>query len=133
MRHIPLLVVPWILYNVFAFFLFEEYEGDFRAAAMFRVDLVSGATFELTVGAAIVLLALLLLGIEVVKATRLGSASIADHILATVLFVVFLLEFLLIPQAATSTFVILMGIALVDLVCGFAVSLRTATRDIMVE
>jgi hypothetical protein len=35
-----------------------------------------------------------------------------------VLFVVFLLEFLLVPEAATSTFVVLMGIALVDLVCG---------------
>jgi hypothetical protein len=47
-----------------------------------------------------------------------------------VLFVAFLVEFLLVPQAATGTFVILTAIALVDLVCGFAVSIRTATRDI---
>jgi hypothetical protein len=67
-----------------------------------------------------------------VKATRVGSSSIVDHVLATALFVVFLLEFILIRQAATSTFLVLMGIALVDLVCGFAVSIRSATRDVSV-
>lgn len=133
MRHLPLLVVPFLLYNVFAFLIFEDFEGEFREATLFTLPLVSGATFALTVSAAIILLALLLLGLEVVKATRVGSASIADHVMATVLFVLFLVEFLLVPQAATSTFFVLMAIALVDLVCGFAVSLRAATRDIMVE
>lgn len=133
MRHLPLLVVPFLLYNVFAFLIFEDFEGEFREATLFTLPLVSGAAFALTVSAAIILLALLLLGLEVVKATRVGSASIADHVMATVLFVLFLVEFLLVPQAATSTFFVLMAIALVDLVCGFAVSLRAATRDIMVE
>lgn len=133
MRHVPLLVVPLLLYNAFAFLIFEDFESDFREATLFSLPLVSGATFVFTVSAAIILLALLLLGLEVVKATRIGSASITDHVMATVLFVVFLLEFLLVPQAATSTFLVLMAIALVDLVCGFAVSLRTATRDIVME
>jgi hypothetical protein len=133
MRHFPLLVVPLLLYNAFAFLIFEEYEGDFREAVLLEVPLVSGTTFELTVSASIILLALLLLGLEVVKATRVGSASISDHVLATALFVIFLVEFLLVPEAATSTFLVLMAIALVDLICGFAVSIRSATRDIMVE
>jgi hypothetical protein len=133
MRHFPLLLIPLLLYNAFAFLIFEEYEGDFREATLFGMPLVSGATFQLTVSAAVILLALLLLGLEVVKATRVGSASVTDHVLATALFIVFLLEFLIIPEAATSTFFILMAIALVDLVCGFAVSIRSATRDIMVE
>jgi hypothetical protein len=133
MRHIPLLIVPWLLYNAFAFLIFEDQASDFREATLFSMPLVSGATFELTVSATIIILALLLLGLEVVKATRVGSASISDHVMATVIFVIFLVEFLLVPQAATSTFLILMAIALVDLICGFAVSIRSATRDIMVE
>ena len=130
MRYVPLLVIPLLLYNAFAFLIFEDPASDFRDAVMFSVTMPSGALFTLTVGATIILMALLLLGLEVVKATRIGSSSIVDHVLATVLFIVFGLEFLLVPAAATSTFAVLMGIALVDLICGFAVSLKSATRDV---
>jgi hypothetical protein len=131
MRYIPLLAIPFLLYNAFAFLIFAGHGGEFAAATMFRnVPMVSGATFSLSVGATIVLMALLLLAVEVVKATHIGANSVVDHVLATVLFVIFLVEFLLVPQAATDTFLVLMAIALVDLVCGFAVSLRSAARDV---
>ena len=133
MRHVPLLLIPFLLYNAFAFVIFEDYEGDFREAALFGLPLPSGAAFQLTVSATIIIMALFLLGFEVVKATRIASGAVSDHVLATAVFVVFLLEFLLIRQAATATFVILLAIALVDLVCGFAVSIRSATRDVSIE
>jgi hypothetical protein len=133
MRHVPLLVIPFLLYNGLAFLVFAEVQTDFRDAAVGGLTMASGAIFTLSVGSSIVLLALLLLAIEVVKAARIGRGSITDHVLATVLFVAFLVEFLLVPQAATGTFVLLMAIGLVDLVCGFAVSIRTATRDITFE
>ncbi len=130
MRYVPLLVIPLLLYNAFAFLIFEDATADFREALMFSLTMPSGAAFTLSVSATIVLLALLLLGVEVVKATRIGSSSVVDHVLATVVFIVFLVEFLLVPEAATSTFLILTAIALIDLVCGFAVSLKSATRDV---
>lgn len=133
MRYVPLLLIPFLLYNAFAFLIFGDYEADFRSAVMFALPLPSGATLTLTVSATIVIMALICLGVEVVKATRIGGASMADHILAVALFVVFLLELLLVPQAATSTFLVLMAIALVDLVCGFAVALKSATRDVTFE
>ena len=130
MRFIPLLVVPLLLYNAFAFLIFESYEADFREAVMFSFALPSGANFTLTVSATVLLLALVLLAFEIIKAARVGATSIVDHLLATVLFIIYLLEFLLVPEAATSTFVVLMAIALIDLACGFAVSLKSATRDV---
>jgi hypothetical protein len=130
MRYVPLLVVPLLLYDVFAFLIFANYEDDFREAVLLHLPIVSGASFALTVSAAIIILAILLFGVEVVKATRVGTASVIDHMLATLLFIAYLLEFLLLPQAATSTFLILTVVALVDLLCGFAVSLKSATRDI---
>jgi hypothetical protein len=133
MRYVPLLIVPFLLYNAFAFLIFTDYEVDFREAAMLSVTMPSGTIFTLTVATTILLLALLLLGVEVVKAARIGAGSIVDHVFATVLFVAFLVEFLLVPQAATGTFVVLTAIALVDLICGFAVSLRSAARDITLE
>jgi hypothetical protein len=133
MRYLPLLIVPFLLYNAFAFLIFKDYAHDFPVAELWRVVLPSGETFSLTVSTTIVLLAVLLLGIEVVKAARIGAGSIVDHIFATILLIAFVVEFLLVPQAATGTFVVLAGIALIDLICGFAVSIRSASRDISIE
>jgi hypothetical protein len=130
MRYVPLLIVPFLLYNAFAFLVFSNAEGDFREATMFSVQLISGATLSLTVGATVIILAVLLLGVEVVKATRIGNASVVDHVFATLLFIAALIEFLLVREAATSTFVVLMTIALIDLICGFAISLKSASRDV---
>ena len=132
MHNVPLLVVPFLLYNAFAFLIFDDPAAGFAQAALFTVPMVSGTTFTLTVSATIVMMALFLLVFEILKSTRVGRGAIADHVLATVLFVVALIEFLLVPEAATSTFLILMAINVVDLVCGFAVSLRSATRDVTI-
>jgi hypothetical protein len=135
MRYVPLLLVPFLLYNAFAFLIFPDgnYDAEFREAYLLSVKMPSGATFTLTVATSVILLALVLLGAEVVKAARVGAGSIIDHLLATALFAVCLVEFLLMQQAATGTFLMLTVIALIDLVCGFAVSIRTATRDISLE
>jgi hypothetical protein len=42
-------------------------------------------------------------------------------------------EFMIVPRAATSTFLLLVVIAFVDVVGGFSVSIRAAQRDIGVE
>ena len=49
---------------------------------------------------------------------------------STALFVVFLVEFLLLAPAASSTFFILMAMALVDVVAGFTISITGAGRDV---
>jgi len=130
MRYVPLLLIPFILYNAFAFLIFADYQTDFREAYLFSFTLPSGATFVLTVSTTILLLALALAAVEVVKAARIGAGSIIDHVFATALFVIALLEFLFVKQAATGTFLVLTVIALADLVTGFAVSIRTASRDL---
>jgi hypothetical protein len=56
-----------------------------------------------------------------------------DHILAMALFIGMLVEFLLVKQAGTSTFFLLMTIALVDVLAGFIVGMRSSQRQIEVE
>lgn len=133
MAYIPLLIVPLILYNAFAFAIFQDWQVGFADAILFTVPMVSGASFSLTVSAAIVLMALVLLFFEILKSTRIGAASIVDHSMATFILLVYVLEFFLVAKAATSTFLVLTAIALIDLLCGFAVSLKSATRDISVN
>ena len=46
---------------------------------------------------------------------------------------ILLVEFLLVKQAATGTFFLLLVISFVDVLGGFAVTLRTAQRDLTIE
>ena len=51
--------------------------------------------------------------------------SVMDHMLAMALFIGMLVEFLLVKQAGTSTFFLLMIIALVDVLAGFIIGMRS--------
>jgi hypothetical protein len=53
-------------------------------------------------------------------------------LLSTFVFIAFLIEFLLVQAAANSVFFILMAITFVDVIAGFSVSIRSATRDVSV-
>jgi hypothetical protein len=50
--------------------------------------------------------------------------------LSLFVFVAFLVEFLLVQGAATSLFFTLMLIALVDVLAGFSVTIRSSGRDV---
>jgi hypothetical protein len=77
--------------------------------------------------------AILLLAVEIMKATRMGMRTIVDHVLAMALFIVMLIEFLLVRQAGTSTFFLLTMISLVDVLVGFIVSIRSSQRQVQID
>jgi len=126
---IPLLSLPLIIYNLVAFDIVGNKENGWASPVM-SVDMVSGAVWTMSVGDLLVVLALVFLFIEVIKSTKVGNASILDHMLSTFVFIAYLVEFLLVPAAATSLFFTCMAMSLVDLVAGFSVSIRSASRDV---
>nr|WP_306268311.1 hypothetical protein [Pararhizobium sp. IMCC3301] len=128
----PLMLVPLVVYNLFAFDLLANYMSARWDAVLFSPTMISGAVFAFTLSDLFIVSALLLLCIEVLKATRIGNLSIVDHMLSMVVFIAFLVEFLLVREAATTLFFILMVITLIDVVAGFAISIRSATRDVAV-
>ena len=125
----PLLVVPFAIYNMIAFLT----PGLGWTSQIASIHLISGQDWLLTPEDILLALSIVLLGIEVVKATRMGIRGILDHVLSMILFIVMLVEFLLVQRAGTSTFFILMVISLVDVLAGFIITARTAQRDIQVE
>lgn len=129
LAHVPLMIVPLALYNLGLAGLFGDIADPWQAE-LFSLTMLSGGTWTLSLADLLVLVALLLLFAEVLKATRTSNASVLDHLLSTLVFVAFLVEFLLVQRAASSLFFILMAIALVDVLAGFAVSLRAASRDV---
>jgi hypothetical protein len=129
---IPLLILPFALYNLAMTGLFGTGGNAVLDSEVLSVNMLSGATWTLAFGDLIILIALALLFVEILKATRPGSRALLDHMLSMVLFVVALVEFLLVQGAATQIFFILMTIVFIDVVAGFAVSIRTASRDLSI-
>jgi hypothetical protein len=125
----PLLVIPFAIYNMIALLM----PGVSWNENVTSVQLISGADWSVTAEDLLITLAILLLPLEILKSTRIGIRSIVDHILSMALFVAMLIEFLLVKVAGTSTFFILMMIAVVDVIGGFTVTLRTAQRDMTIE
>ena len=66
------------------------------------------------------------------KSARMTRRTIVDHLLSMVLFIGMLVEFLMVTQAASSTFFLLLIISFVDVAGGFAISMRAAQRDVSV-
>jgi energy-coupling factor transporter transmembrane protein EcfT len=124
----PLLIIPFVLYNMIAFLLSLEF-----STPLFNVPVLSERSASVNTGEALVILAVLLLYLEILKATRLSSKPIMDHVLSMILFLGMAIEFIAVRQAATSTFLILVTLAFVDVIGGFTISLRTAQRSVTVE
>jgi len=127
---IPLLIIPLAIYNMIAFLT----PGVGWTDKIATISMMSGANWVITAEDALITLAVLLLCVEIFKATRISSSrGIVDHLLSMLLFIAILVEFLLVQQAATSTFFLLMMISLVDVIGGFAITARTARRDVAIE
>jgi hypothetical protein len=124
----PLLLIPFALYNMVAFLLNMTFDER-----LFSVPLLSGAHIALTMGDVLVILGVLLIYLEVLKATRLAGKAVVDHVLSFTLFIVMAAELIALERAATATFLILTVLCLVDVVAGVTVSMRTAQRDAAIE
>lgn len=125
---IPLLVIPFILYNVGL--ATAPAGADVWANELFSVPMMSGGVWRMTWADGLIAIALVLLFVEIMKSTRTSNRSIIDHVLSLFVFVAFLVEFLLVGGAAHSLFFTLMMIALVDVLAGFSVTIRSSGRDV---
>ncbi len=125
----PLLIIPFVLYNILALTLMGWNPAGW-STQLFTIPMVSNVTWSLTWSDVLLVVGLICLFFEVIKSTNTGRNSVIEHMASTALFVVFLIEFLLFAPAASSTFFILMVMALVDVVAGFTISITGAGRDV---
>jgi len=116
-----------IAYNAITFATDMKFD-----AVIFEAGMLSGNIWVFTLGDLILAGTLMLLFIEILKATRTGGNSLVDHALSTVVFIICLIEFLVVPEAATSLFFFITIVALIDVIAGFSVTIRAARRDFAV-
>jgi hypothetical protein len=131
-RALPLLVVPLILYNIVAVFSGGGPATGPLSATLFRLPMLSGATWTFTWGDLLILVTLLVLFAELVKATYTSTISLVDHGLSMLVFVACLVEFLVVGTAATSVFFFIMAASMIDVVAGFTIGIRVARRDLTI-
>lgn len=124
----PLLIIPFAIYNMIAFLL----PGIGWSQEIIRVPLMSGADWSCTPSELLVAFAAIVLWFEILKAMRINSRSIIDHLLSTLLFLGMTAEFLLVKEAASGTFFLLLVISFVDVVGGFTM-IRIAPRPVIVD
>ena len=125
----PLLLIPFAIYNIIAFLM----PGVAWSSVVSTVHMMSGVDWTMTTSDVLVALSILLLCGEVMKSSRISRRTIIDHALSLILFLGMLIEFILVKQAATATFFLLLVVGFIDVLGGFAFTLRSAQRDLTVE
>lgn len=131
LRSFPLLLLGIAFYNVLAAIHgFDPAATDHLLAYHVPVKMFSGETWQFSGGDLVVIIGLLLLFVEVVKATRTTAVEVLNHGLSMLTFIVALVEFIVLPAFATSPFFFLVTMTVFDVVAGFTISIVAAKRDL---
>src|SRR5437762_12328918 len=116
----PLLLLPLAIYNIIAFLMPDVRFGE----PLFKLALMSGTEWPVTLSDVLLAVGILLLLLEVVKGARPGAKYLTDHLLSLIVFGAAAAEFVLWPKFGTSTYFLLTALALVDFLSGLALRRR---------
>jgi hypothetical protein len=92
----PLMIVPLVLYNLAMLGLMGAGGIASLNDVILALAMLSGATWTLQLGDLFIVVALITLFFEILKATRNGSGSLLNHMLSMLVFIAYLVEFLLV-------------------------------------
>jgi hypothetical protein len=127
----PLLIIPLAIYNMVVFLMPGVPWTDKVPGTAVRLP--SQAEWAVTYGDVLIFIALFLLFVEVLKASRAAGKPVLDHLLSVAVFVAMIAELLLVDRAATSTFAVITAISLVEVAAGTVLPRRVARRPRGIE
>src|SRR6266567_6040851 len=116
----PLLLIPLAIYNIIVLLM----PGVSFADPLVRLTLVSGTEWSVTLSDLLLALGILMLLLEVFKGARPGAKYLTDHLLSLILFGAAAAEFVLWPKFGTSTYFLLVLLAMADFLSGLALRKR---------
>jgi hypothetical protein len=133
-RLFPLLIIPLIIYNLIALgggtFMHHDVQDMLSYSHSLNIKMFSGDVWKFSFGDFLILLSLVLLFVEVVKATRTTAREIINHGLSMLTFVVALIEFITLKGFASTPFFFIMFMTLFDVVAGYTISIVAAEHDL---
>ena len=126
LRAFPVIGIPIIIYNILLLF-----PGSLNAD-LFSLPLLS-TSMPVTVGVLLTLIGIFALFVEVLTSVSTTTTSIWNHGFSVVILVICAAEFLAISGCGTPTFLYLSLFQAVDVLAGFAISIRAAQRDLNLD
>src|SRR3984957_312506 len=120
----PLLLIPLAIYNILVLLM----PGVSLADPLFKLTLMSGSDWPVTLSDILLALGILMLLLEVIKGARPGAKYLTDHLLSLVVFGGAAAEFLMWPKFASSTYFLLTLLAMTDFLTGIALRTRRSAQ-----
>jgi hypothetical protein len=125
----PLLLIPLAVYNIIAFLMPSVSFSD----VLFKVPMVTGELWSVTLADLLIALGVVLLLLEVVKGARPGAKFLMDHLLSLIIFGAAAAEFVMWPKFGNSTFFLLVLLSMADFLGGIAQRTRRRVTYIAAE
>lgn len=125
----PLLLIPLAVYNIIAFLMPSVSFSD----VLFKVPMITGETWSVTLADLLLALGVVLLLLEVVKGARPGAKFLMDHLLSLILFGAAAAEFVMWPKFGNSTYFLLVLLAMADFLGGIAQRARRRIAYVAAE
>lgn len=132
-RAIPLLLLPALVYTLFALPLGAEGIRLALDRPAFAITMVSHTDWVVTRGHLLTMFAIICLFLEILKSTTPSNSAMIENSLAVLLFTLMLVGFLLLPPYATSEFFLIMMMTALDFMAGAVVMVFTARRTVAYE
>lgn len=125
----PLLLIPLAVYNIIAFLMPSVSFSD----VLFKVPMITGETWPVTLADLLLALGVLLLLLEVVKGARPGAKFLMDHLLSLIIFGAAAAEFVMWPKFGNSSYFLLVLLAMADFLGGIAQRARRRIAYVAAE
>ncbi len=125
----PLLLIPLAVYNIIAFLMPSVSFAD----VLFKVPMITGESWPVTLSDLLLALGIFLLLLEVVKGARPGAKFLMDHLLSLILFGAAAAEFVMWPKFGNSTYFLLVLLAMADFLGGIAQRTRRRIAYVAAE
>jgi len=127
----PLLALGLVVFGVLSF-TSSGAEVAWFDRLFVDIAMMSGDIWRITWGHLFIVFSMVLLFIELLRATKTGSSSIMNHAFSVLVFIAALLLFIMMEGFGNSTFFIFMSMTFLDFMAGFIVTTVTARRDLSV-
>ncbi|HEY1615796.1 MAG TPA: hypothetical protein VGF97_19145 [Rhizomicrobium sp.] len=131
-RIFPMLLISVVIYNLLALghgLASHDAMPAFLAQHV-TFHMFSGDNWDISLGDALIMLSLIFLFVEVVKATRTTKRELLNHGLSMLTFVAALVEFIAVKGFSTSTFFLILFMCVFDVVAGYTISIVAAEHDL---
>ena len=133
LQSFPLLTISLIIYSALTLTgMGGADKVPWHEIAVIDLPMYSKDVWRVTWGTLFLVGSIGLLFVELIRSTRVGTASITNHLLSFLVFVAALLLFILAPGFGNSTYFLFLAMTFLDPMAGLVVTTVAARRDLSV-